>query len=231
MSRVLVIGDTHIYFDRKGYREFCMDLYDQWDCNEVIHIGDVVDWHSISFHTKHPDGPGASDEYNRAKDSVALWHETFPKVKVCIGNHDERVVRLANSVQIPDELIKTYNEIWNTKGWDWQYSHVIDDVYYYHGTGQSGEYPASNAVKKLLMSVVMGHNHTASGSKSYANANKRVFACDTGCGIDDSKMAFHYGRHMQRRSIISAAVIIDGIPYIEPMPMAKGEKYWDGNFK
>lgn len=224
---VLVIGDLHCPFDRKEYLRFCEDLYKEWACEEVVFLGDIVDWHSISNFTRHPDMPGPKDEYLEAKQRVQDYYKAFPSAKVCCGNHDERVIRLASSVSIPEELLKSYNEIWETPGWCWQYDWIVDEVYYFHGTGNGGIYPACNAVKKMLMSVVMGHNHTASGLKWFANPQRRIFALDVGCGIDDSKMAFIYGRHMKQRSIISAAVVLDGVPYLEIMPMGKEEEYWD----
>ena len=230
MSRVLAIGDLHLPWCRRGYLQFCRDLYYQWNCNEVILMGDVVDLHSISFHEKEPDCPSALDEYKRALKAVNKWYKAFPKAKVCIGNHDERVIRRAKSVDIPSVFLKDYSEIWQTPGWKWDFDFIIDDVYYYHGTGQGGLYPAANAVRKTLMSCVLGHNHTASGVKYYVNPMRRIFACDTGCGIDDKQMAFAYGRHNKQRSVISAAVIIDGIPYVEPMPCGKNEAYHDSNF-
>lgn len=228
--RVLCIGDIHVPWTRKGYLQFCKDLYYQWDCNAVVFIGDVVDLHAISFHEKEPDCPGAKEEYERTKVAVAQWYKAFSKAKVCIGNHDERVIRCTKSMNVPEVYLKSHNDTWGTPKWDWQPDHIIDDVYYYHGTGQSGLYPAANAVRKMLMSCVLGHNHTASSVKYYANPMRRIFACDTGCGVDDKQMAFAYGRNNKQRSIISAAVIIDGIPYVEPMPMGRNETYHDSNF-
>ncbi len=227
MSRVLAIGDIHLPWDRPKYLQFCKDLYEEWDCNEVIFLGDIVDWHSISFHDKQPECPAPLDEYEKTKQAVKKYYDAFPNARVCIGNHDERIIRLANSVSIPEQFIKSYNEIWDTPLWQWRHDWIIDNVYYFHGTGNSGLYPACNAVRKMLMSVCMGHNHTASGIKWYANPQQRIFALDVGCGIDDTKMAFAYGRHIKQRSIISAAVILDGVPYLEIAPIGRGEIHHD----
>lgn len=230
MSRVLVVGDLHIPWERKGYFRFCCDLYEQWGCDTVVFIGDVVDSHAVSFHKKHPDMPGALQEYKQAKEQVQRWYKRFPHAVVTIGNHDERVIRVAREHGIPDVYLKSYQSNWGTKNWQWKKDHVINNVYYYHGTGQGGEYPAANAVRKMLMSSVLGHNHTASGIKYFANPANRFFACDVGCGIDDKEMAFAYAINNKRRSILSAAVIIDGVPYVEPMLCGKDEPYHDSEF-
>jgi UDP-2,3-diacylglucosamine pyrophosphatase LpxH len=231
VANVLVVGDLHNPWTRKGYLPFCIDLYEEWDCDTVVLIGDVVDLHAISFHPKEPECPGPKDEYEKTKAEVQKWYRAFPNATITLGNHDLRIIRKAKSVDIPGLYLKSYNEIWGTPEWKWVDDCVIDEVYYYHGDGQGGEYPAANAVRKMLMSVVMGHNHTASGVKYYTNRRKRFFGCDTGCGVDDKQMAFVYAEKNRRRSVISAVVVIDGIPYLEPCPIGKGEKYHDSKFK
>lgn len=205
--------------------QFCKDLYDKYQCDTVVFIGDVVDWHAISFHARHPDSPGPKDEYAQALEATQKWFETFPVAKVCIGNHDERVIRLAETVNIPAQFIRDYNEMWHTPTWDWQYEHVIDNVYYMHGTGHGGMHPAFTAVGKMLMSVVMGHIHTAAGIKWRANPTQRIFGMDVGCGIDEKNPAFKYAQHFKARSILGAGVILDGVPHHEICAIGPGERY------
>jgi len=230
-NRILVIGDLHLPAVRKGYLEFCQDLYEQWGCNRVVFIGDVIDHHAISFHAKHPQMPGPTDEYELALECVQEWYKAFPKANVCRGNHDDRIVRLAESVGIPETFLQPLNKLYQTPGWVWDWDFVIDDIYFFHGEGCSGIHPAFNAAKKMLLSTVMGHIHTAAGVKWLANPKRRIFSMDVSTGIDDRKMAFAYGKHAKQRSMLGAGVIVNGIPYYEPMPIGRGEKYWDGNFK
>lgn len=230
MSKVLVIGDIHEPVAHPGYLRFCQDLRDQYKCDEIMLIGDAVDWHAISFHAHHPDAPGPKDEYELAAQKILKWNKAFPKAKVCIGNHDERLVRLAESVNIPAKFIRDYKDVWSTPGWRWDVEHDVDNVHYFHGTGCGGLHPAFNAMVKMCMSVVMGHIHSAAGIKWRANPNQRFFGMDTGCGIDDRAIAFAYGRHQKVRSILSAGVVLDGIPYLEIMPCGPGEKYHRSKF-
>ncbi len=228
MNKVLCIGDIHEPVCRKNYLPFCQDLYREWDCDTVVFLGDIADFSAISFHAAHPECPGPNDEYRLAYAKIQKWYKAFPRAKVCIGNHDARIIRLAESVSIPAKFLRNFNEVWDTPGWDWDYHHIIDDVYYFHGTGNGGTYPAPNAAKKMLMSVVMGHCHSAAGIKWIASPQRRIFGMDVGCGIDDKAFAFAYGQHNIKRSIISAAVVLDGVPYHEIMPISKGERYYDG---
>jgi len=220
-NRVLVIGDIHEPCSRKGYLEFCQDIYEQWDCNRVVFIGDVVDWHGISFHARHPEAPGVLDEYQLAFESIHRWYDAFPKAQICKGNHDERIIRLAETVDIPAKFLRNYEEIWETPGWDWVFETTIDNVYYFHGTGFGGLYPSFNVARSMGCSTVMGHVHSVAGIKWMVGPLSRWFGMDVGCGIDDKKFAFAYGKHMKKKSVISCGVVIDGMPYLELMPLEK----------
>jgi len=229
--RNLVIGDIHEPVSHPAYLRFCEDMYVKYDCNHVTFIGDLTDWHAISFHAQNPESPGPKDEYELARVKISKWVFKFPKAVVCIGNHDERVIRLASSVNIPPALLRTYREIWKTPRWRWVHEFIMDDVFYFHGTGSAGIHPAYTAMTKRLMSVVQGHIHSAAGIKWRASPQRRTFGMDTGCGIDDQAVAFAYGRANPIRSIISVGLVIDGIPYHEVMPMARGERYHKSRFK
>lgn len=231
MSRILAIGDVHEPVAHIGYLPFCKDLYEKYNCDKVVFIGDVVDWHAISFHARHPDAPGPKDEWELGKEKIGRWHTAFPNADVCIGNHDERVVRVCEEAGIPSFLIRQYAEVWDTPTWKWSTDFTHDEVYYFHGTGTGGIHPAFNSMTKMMMSVVQGHIHSAGGIKWRANPNRRCFGMDTGCGIDDKAIAFAYGRHQKVRSILGAGVILDGVPYHEIMPIGSGEKYHRSRFE
>lgn len=232
MSRVLVIPDLHEPCARPGALEFCKDLKKKYKTNTTVFIGDVTDWHSISFHAHHPEMPGPKDEFKLAYKCLQKWHRAFPKATVCLGNHDRRIVRLAESVNIPRQFIRGYGETWKTKGWDWVHEIIIDDVLYSHGEGTgTSMYPAYNKMKKMGMSCILGHFHQAGGVKWLVNPLRRMFGLDVGSLVDDKTIAFAYGKFAIIRSVLSAAVVIDGVPQHIIMPCGKGEKYHDSNFK
>jgi predicted phosphodiesterase len=220
MSKVLVIPDLHLPVVKKGFLAHCQKVQRMYQTNKTVFLGDVVDWHGISFWSKQPECPGPSDEYALAKQEVRKWYRAFPKASVCIGNHDERPSRLARSVSIPDFLLRPYGEIWDTKGWTWDYSFIIDDVYYFHGTGYSGVHPAWNAMSKMKMSVVMGHCHARAGIKWSVNPKDKYFAMDAGCGIDYKAFQFAYGKHLTEKPILGCGVVLNGVePHYHTMEL------------
>ena len=52
MARVLVVGDTHCPVMMDGY-EFLSEMIDWWDCDRIVHIGDLVDWASMLTIKRH----------------------------------------------------------------------------------------------------------------------------------------------------------------------------------
>jgi hypothetical protein len=231
MSRVLVIPDLHLPAGRLGFLQFCRDLYSQWDCDTAIFLGDVVDWHAISVWTRHPELPGPKDEYELACTEVAKWSKAFPTAKICIGNHDERPTRLAKTVNIPEFMLRPYAEIWKSPGWKWGRRFQVDAVTYLHGTGCSGIHPAWNLMNsKMHESVCIGHCHTRAGVKWSSNKRERKFGLDCGCGIDEERFNFAYASDDPIRPFLAAAVVTDGVPYLEPMLCGRGEPYHDSKF-
>lgn len=232
MSRVLIIPDLHEPSARPGALQFCKDMKKKHRCNKIVFIGDVTDWHSISFHAHHPEMPGPKDEFQFAFECLQKWKRAFPKAKICKGNHDRRIVRLAESVNIPSQFIRDYGEVWKTPGWDWIHEVIIDDILYSHGEGiGTSMYPAYNKMKKMGMSCVLGHFHVAGGIKWLVNPLRRMFGMDVGSLIDDKSMAFAYGKYTTIRSVLSLGIVIDGVPQHIIMPCSKDEKYHDSNFK
>jgi hypothetical protein len=226
--RPLIIPDLHLPAEHPKALQFCQDLYDEWRCNDVIFMGDVSDFHAISFHVKNPDLSGPGDEYDIVREKINTWKAAFPKATVILGNHDLRPFRLGRTVSIPDRLIKSPKELWDTSKWEWILEAVINRVYFIHNAG-GGIYPAINKAKNLGISVVCGHTHSNAGIHWTASPLHRFFGMNVGCLIDIDRLQFEYGQVHLNRPILGAGVIIKDIPYFEVMPCGKEEKYYKGN--
>lgn len=226
MARVGVISDTHWPFTHPMYLRFVQDVFDAWAVDTIIHIGDAVDLHALSFHEHDPNGMSAKGEKDVAKKSVARWKAVFPDLNICIGNHDERQYRKARAAGIPDDYIRPYADVYDTPDWTWDFYHNIDDVLYEHGTGTSGKDAAINRAMQKRTSLVMGHVHAFGGVKWHTNEYDRIFGMNVGCGIDCRSYAFAYGKNFAIRPTLGCGVVIDGTnPYFEPMACSRGEKY------
>lgn len=231
MSRILCIGDLHIPCVRKGYLEFCKYLKRHYHTNTTVFLGDVVDEHAVSpSHIALPDAPGAREEISETRELVREWYGAFRNAKVAIGNHDERPYRAAAMVHIGEDRLRSLSDMWGTPHWDWKYDHIIEGILFVHRTNNSGQCPAFNAMRQRAMSCVLGHHHSVAGVRYLVNPERRLFGLDVGAGCDDRAIQFRYFRAAQARSVMSAAVILDGFPQVHIMPCGESEPFHDSNF-
>ncbi|MCA9267059.1 MAG: metallophosphoesterase [Planctomycetales bacterium] len=220
MARVLIIGDTHCPGMRRGYVDFLERVADEYGINRVVHIGDLVDWASISYHERSPSLSNPTAEYKLALRQVATLARAFPKADWLIGNHDALTERQAISAGLPPRLLRDYAELWEVP---WSVHPrfaklVIDGVIYRHGdAGRGGQDAALQQAKDNFRSTVIGHFHSQAGVKWSAKPEFRVFGLAVGCGIDASRLQFEYGRKMAARPILGCGVVLDGRrAYFEP---------------
>jgi len=204
-SRILVIGDLHEPFCLDGYFEFCKEVYANHNCNRVVFIGDVIDAHASSYHEQDPDGMGGGDELSLAIKKLQKWHTEFPNADVMIGNHDRIAYRKAFSGGIPKRWMKPFEEVLETPTWNYLESIEIDNVLYEHGEGGQ----ALTKAKNNMMSSVCGHTHTEAYVKWLVGKKFKVFACQTGCGVDSTAYATAYARNFKKQAI-GVAVILGG---------------------
>jgi predicted phosphodiesterase len=203
--RILVIGDLHCPFELDGYFNFCKETYANYNCNQVIFIGDIIDNHAFSYHEPDPDGMSAGDELQVAIEDVKKWYNAFPVADVLIGNHDRMAARKAMTGGIPKVWIKSYNDVLGTPKWNWTERIVYDDVQYVHGEGGTARTKAKND----MMSTVQGHIHTQAYTEFTVGRKFKVFGMQVGCGIDSKSYAAAYAKNFKKQAI-GCGVIIGG---------------------
>tara|TARA_R110000796_G_scaffold101519_1_gene210205 strand:+ start:278 stop:1069 length:792 start_codon:yes stop_codon:yes gene_type:complete len=214
-SRVLVIGDLHCPFDLDKYLDHCIKMYKEYNCNEVVFIGDIIDSHYSSYHDSDPDGFGAGEELERAVYRVSRYYKAFPNATVILGNHDRIASRKAFSGGVSKKWIKDYSEVLQTPNWSYVHSTVIDNVLYVHGEGGT----ARTRIKSEFQSIVQGHLHTQAYIDWIFNAITRVFGMQVGTGIDHDAYAFAYSKN-GKKPAISCGVILNGtLPILIPMEL------------
>ena len=215
-TRILVIGDLHAPFTREGYFEFCQSIYEKYNCNSAVFIGDLIDNHFSSFHDTDPDGHGAAEELRLAKQQIQQWYRTFPSAKVCIGNHDLIPIRKAFNSGLSKLWIKSIAEVLDTPNWEFEEEFYINEVLYTHGTARK----ANKRMHADLISVVQGHYHSESYIEYSVGKFKKMFAMQVGCGVDDRSYAMAYGRHFDKMHINCGVVLENGtLPILEYMKL------------
>ena len=221
MSRVLIIGDTHEPYTLDGYLEFCLDMADQWCVDRVVHIGDLVDHHSLSFHDSEPLIHDVHGEYHSALERLERWYRAFPQLTLIAGNHDLIPARQLKKLGMePTIWMKPIEKLYEMpKGWEVRDDLWIDGIYYHHGHTAMGVNGFRNDAERRMARTVTGHNHSNAGVSATASATQLVWGLAVGCGVDNDQMAFAYGKNFARKPIISCGIVEDEHPHVEFMDL------------
>ena len=203
---VLVIGDLHEPFCLDGYLEWCLKQYENYACNQVVFIGDVIDNHYSSYHETSADGMGGADELELSIQKISRWYKAFPEAKVIIGNHDRIIMRKAQTSAIPSKWIKSYKEVLGTPNWDFVERFEQDNVQYIHGEGGT----ARTKCRADMQNTIQGHLHTQCYTEHYVGKKFRVFGTQVGCGIDHKSYAMAYAKYGKRPAVGAAVVLNNG---------------------
>lgn len=220
--RVGIIGDTHLPYEHPDYLKFCQEQFKAWDCDTIVHIGDLVDHHALSFHDSEPLLQDAHGEMLRAKERLKPWFKTFPKLTMVGGNHDHIPARQLRRIGMDDQTwLRPLSEVYGfPPGWKVVDEVTIDGVLYHHGYTSVGVNGFRNDAKARMCSTVSGHAHGNAGISASASQKQLVWGMAVGCGVNNKEMAFAYGKHFKMKPIVSCGIVIDGKhPYVEFMPL------------
>ena len=205
-NNILVIGDLHEPFCLDEYLDFCIEKYFEFQCDEVVFIGDIIDNHYASYHETNADGMGGADELELAIKRIARWRDAFPVATVIIGNHDRMVMRKAQTSSIPSKWIKSYKEVLEVRDWNFVERYEKNGVQYIHGEGGT----ARTKCRADIMNTVQGHLHTQAYCEHYVGQNFRVFGMQIGAGINFSEYSFAYAKYGKKPAIGCGVVLNNG---------------------
>jgi len=86
-KRILVISDTHCPYHHPDLIPYLKAIKKKYKPDRVIHIGDEVDSHAISFHDSDPDLYSAGDEREQSLTIIHSMEKIFPVVDLMDSNH------------------------------------------------------------------------------------------------------------------------------------------------
>jgi hypothetical protein len=203
--------------------EFCIETFTAWSCDTYVHIGVIIDHHSLSFHDSEPMLKGAHGEMLDARERLKRWYEAFPTLTITGGNHDLIPARQLFKLGMAAEIwMKPLNEVYEMPdGWEIVDTVVIDDILYHHGGTATGVNGFRNDAEARMRSTVTGHNHSNFGVSYTATDQELVYGLAVGCGVDNNSMAMAYGKNFKKKPVVGCGVVIDGVPYAEPMDLGK----------
>ena len=223
MSRVIFfLGDVHLpYHDKKSIEKVADAIkqsQDDGDDVKVVQVGDLADQRAWSRFPKDGDVDNAQKEFDDTVTSMEWLHKLIPDMHIIFGNHDRRIAMRASDSQIPRQLIKSIDQVFNFPGWKWHVSDtplIIDGIAVIHGD----EYPIPNpssACLRLARSVVYGHTHQ--GRLEHVRLfDRSMFAMNVGWLGDETQSAFNYSKRSPARYWTGYGVIVDGVPFLIPI--------------
>lgn len=223
-----MISDTHCPYGHVDTIRFLAAIKDKYNPDFVIHIGDEVDNHAMSFHPSDSSLYSAGDELKKAREIIWQIEELFPKVTVIESNHGSLAYRKALVAGIPKEILRPYKSVLDVKHWNWVGQLEIklpnkQPCFFVHGLSANTRV----LMTSKMMSAVQGHHHEKFEIVFAGNGERLNFGMTVGCLIDDSSMAFHYNKVFVKRPIIGCGMIIDSQPKLIPLVMNKSGR-WNG---
>lgn len=226
---VLIIGDTHLPFEHPDYLEFCKAVRKKYRCEVIIHVGDELDNHAISFHDSDPDLMSAGEELTRALYHLEDWHKAFPKMYLLESNHGSLVFRKQKHHGLPVSVIKPLQEIYGTPKWTWHFDILLKTNYgeVYGCHGKTSAY--GRLAREQGCSAFQGHYHGKLEVTWHEFVEHRRFNMFVGCGIDWKSLAFKYGKANVPKPVLGCGVIDEhGIGWGIKMKL-NGRGRWAGS--
>ena len=191
-------------------------------------MGDEVDQHTLGKWPANPSGRSGGDELKEARHRLSFWFDAYPKVFVCASNHTYRAWKKAFLNGIPQEFMKSVNEVYGAPpGWEWREKWIHNEVAFEHGELVSGPLAALNAAVQNQMSTVIGHQHSGGGVSHRAADGRILWGLNTGCLIDNEHYAFAYGKNIRVKPTLGCGVIKNGLPHFIPM-LLNSQRRWIG---
>lgn len=194
-KRVLFISDTHIPYSVSGYIDFLSDLNDKFKPDIVIHGGDEVDYHAISFHKSVSELYSAGHELDRSIIELQEGlHKLFPKLYLMESNHGSLIYRRLKHDGIPIRHLKPLPELYETPLWEWHDKIMLRTnngrVMVSHGMSAT----AGVWMKATGVSTVEFHYHTKFHATWFRTVMGDRFSMHCGCLADRESMAMAYAK-------------------------------------
>lgn len=221
-STILYFTDTHAPYHHPDLLDFLITMKDLYRPTMIIHGGDEVDHHALSFHNSDPSLDAAGPELEKARLFISELNTLFPDMRICESNHGSLAYRKAKAHGIPVQYLKTYREVLfpggGGEGWSWHEHIRIEmehgrDLQFQHS--QTGDILKGAAHENA--NLIVGHEHSKFGIGYGANAIETYYSVYGGCTLDKTSIAYAYGALLPAKPILGCVIIKQGIPHCIPM--------------
>lgn len=236
-DNVAVISDLQIPFHHKDAFDFLRFVKKEFKITKWVCVGDEVDQSFLSYHEKDPNGDSAKEEIRKGrlalKELATIVETNWKKQKIkdfliAWSNHGALHLRKAKTAGIPDDYIKSPNEVWGVpKSWKWfdeivlKYPHQPEILIKHQMSNNS-----KNNVLSRQCSVITGHFHTTMDLICRTNHyGQLMFGAIIGCLIDRFHPTFGYASNQKDVQQLGILVLVSGSPVLVPMWVDKNNRW------
>lgn len=228
-KKVLLISDTHIPYAHPDYLVFLASIKHKYKPDVIIHGGDEVDGHAISFHQSDSSLFSADHELDKAIVEIQEgMHKLFPKMYLLESNHGSLIYRKMKANGLPIRHLKPLHELYETPLWTWH-----NDIYLLTAIGPTyichGKTSAYGKLcKEMMCHSIQFHFHGKSEVTWHRSVGGTRFNMYCGCLVDEESMAMAYARNNLPKPILSVGFLdAKGQPFLLRMNLDKNGR-WDG---
>jgi UDP-2,3-diacylglucosamine pyrophosphatase LpxH len=239
LIKVLICPDTHLpYHDKLAWKTF-LEVAKKWKPDKLVILGDLVDFHEVSTHSKDPKKRIPFDEEvrlcNLELDKISKLN--VKEVRYLEGNHETRLTRYIND-RCPELAgITDVRKLLHIqeRGWKWtpyQKHTTIGKISFTHDVGFSGANAAAQSVNAFGGNIVVGHCHRAAGHYVSSVRGDRHVGWAMGWLGDASAIDYRHQARVARESQHGFGIAYirksDGIGWLHFVPIIKGNACIDG---
>jgi len=220
---VLFISDTHIPYSHPDYIKFLKAIKKKYKPEIIIHGGDELDYHQISFHDSDSSLLSADMELDEAIIELQEGlHKLWPKMFLLESNHGSLVYRKTKHHGLPIRTIKPLHELYETPQWSWHHDILLTtslgDTYICHGkTSGYGK-----LCKEMMCNAIQFHFHGKFEITWHRSAMGTRYNMYCGCLVDEDSMAMAYARNNLPKPVLGVGFLDKrGMPHLIKMNLNK----------
>lgn len=220
---ILCIPDLQAPYHHPDALAFLSMVAQRYKPDQVVGIGDEVDFSFLSNHDKYPETDNPVPELEGALKFMEALFKLFPSALALTSNHVHgRLATARKNGRIPPTMLRNWREIIGApRGWEWYEEVRLGNYMFRHGDGwpkltkaHLGYGVPDNYGQHF--NVVHGHLHSLHGIEARLPVgDEDYYAAYTGCLINPRSKAFDYTKAPKNK--LGCLVIIHGVPKRVPM--------------
>lgn len=217
------IPDLHGNGIHENAVEFLISTFESRGVNTIICLGDLIDNHRGSRYVDEQDALSFKDEYYMMREFLKEFKKIFPYGKLCIGNHESRIIDKVKANSIDLQAMRTLGEYTglhtehDIESWVIDDSFIIDGIKYIHKS-RMGMHGAYNYAKEMGGSIVSAHTHINLGVRYLINMHGLYFGMDIGSLINKDHYSMRYSKGMIGELSLGCGVVYNK-HHAEAIPM------------